>query len=217
MATQKELRVVVIGDELVAGAGDPKALGWSGRVLSRTEQAIRHRIAVNLPERLMHFELAVPGEGTAALNARWEAEAMRRFGPVDQTDNRLVVGLGWADARDGVSLARARLNLADILDRASSLKVRTFVVGPPPSPDPTIGVGTENNRIAALNDAYAEVAARRGVPYVDCYRPLVNHEQWRDDIATSPTKQPGQAGYGLMAWLVLHHGWQPWLGLPDES
>ena len=26
---------------------------------------------------------------------------------------------------------------------------------------------------------------------------------------------PGQAGYGLMAWLVLHTGWHTWLGLPD--
>ncbi len=24
---------------------------------------------------------------------------------------------------------------------------------------------------------------------------------------------PGQAGYGLMAWLVLHRGWFQWLGL----
>lgn len=214
---QKELRIVLIGDELVAGAGDPKALGWAGRVLSRTEQAVRQRSAPNLPERLLHFELAVPGEGSAALNSRWEAEAIRRIGPIDQADNRLVVGLGWADARGDVSMARARLNLANILDRSDALKVRTFVVGPPPSPNPATGVGTENNRIASLNDAYGEVAARRGVPYVDCFRPLVNHEQWRDDIASSPNQLPGQAGYGLMAWLVLHHGWQPWLGLPAES
>jgi hypothetical protein len=28
---------------------------------------------------------------------------------------------------------------------------------------------------------------------------------------------PGQAGYGLMAWLVLHTGWHQWLGLPDPA
>ena len=28
---------------------------------------------------------------------------------------------------------------------------------------------------------------------------------------------PGQAGYGLMAWLVLHTGWHGWLGLPDDA
>ena len=22
---------------------------------------------------------------------------------------------------------------------------------------------------------------------------------------------PGQAGYGLIAWLVLHHGWSEWI------
>ena len=26
---------------------------------------------------------------------------------------------------------------------------------------------------------------------------------------------PGQAGYGLMAWLVLHRGWYDWLDLPE--
>jgi len=27
---------------------------------------------------------------------------------------------------------------------------------------------------------------------------------------------PGQAGYGLIAWLVLHTGWHAWLGLPEN-
>lgn len=29
-------RICVVGDELVAGVGDPKALGWVGRVTART-------------------------------------------------------------------------------------------------------------------------------------------------------------------------------------
>jgi hypothetical protein len=28
---------------------------------------------------------------------------------------------------------------------------------------------------------------------------------------------PGQAGYGLIAWLVLHGGWDTWLDLGAES
>ena len=41
---------------------------------------------------------------------------------------------------------------------------------------------------------------------------LLNHEQWRQDLAANGGT-PGQAGYGLMAWLVLHRGWFQWLGL----
>ena len=35
---KRELRIVAVGDELVAGVGDPRALGWLGRVLARTPQ-----------------------------------------------------------------------------------------------------------------------------------------------------------------------------------
>jgi lysophospholipase L1-like esterase len=52
------------------------------------------------------------------------------------------------------------------------------------------------------------------VPYVDCYRPLNGHEQYRSDLGASGDGiHPGQAGYGLIAWLVLHGGWDRWLDL----
>jgi hypothetical protein len=55
------------------------------------------------------------------------------------------------------------------------------------------------------------------VPFVDCFAPLVQHEQWHADLAASGGQHPGQAGYGLLAWLVLHGGWHAWLGLPMTS
>ncbi|MEZ7905230.1 MAG: lysophospholipase, partial [Aquiluna sp.] len=30
-----DLRVVILGDELLTGAGDPKGIGWLGRVQAR--------------------------------------------------------------------------------------------------------------------------------------------------------------------------------------
>ena len=71
-----------------------------------------------------------------------------------------------------------------------------------------------NRRIEALAEAQADVCARRGITYVDCFRPLVNHDQWMADLAASPDRaHPGQAGYGLIAWLVLHNGWNEWIGI----
>ena len=71
-----------------------------------------------------------------------------------------------------------------------------------------------NRRIEALAEAQADVCARRGITYVDCFRPLVSHDQWMADLAASPDRaHPGQAGYGLIAWLVLHNGWNEWLGI----
>ncbi|MCR6491674.1 hypothetical protein LJB74_04265 [Cellulomonas sp. P24] len=55
------------------------------------------------------------------------------------------------------------------------------------------------------------------MPYVDTFTPLITHEQWLADLASGDGVLPGQAGYGLMAWLVLHTGWFDWLGLPDDA
>src|SRR5659263_482192 len=73
-------------------------------------------------------------------------------------------------------------------------------------------------RICVVGDELvADVAQRRRVPYVETYAPLARHEQWLADLAAGDGSTPGQAGYGLMAWLVLHSGWQRWLGLPDDA
>ena len=60
-----------------------------------------------------------------------------------------------------------------------------------------------------------ESAARRAVPYVDMYGPLARHEQWLADITMGDDDLPRQAGYGLMAWLVLHSAWYEWLGIDN--
>lgn len=192
------LRLLVVGDELTAGAGDPRALGWVGRVIART--------TAPLPPTVL--PLAVPGESTSDLAARWEQEVDRRLSP--EADNRLVIALGRADLEQGVSLARSRLNLANILDAADQRRIPAFVVGPPP------GGGVDGTALADLSAAFADVAGRRRVPYVDTFHPLAQHEQWLADLAAGDGSLPGQAGYGLIAWLVLHSHWNTWLGLPED-
>lgn len=199
MAAQQR-RIFVIGDELVTGTGDPKALGWVGRVTARTALDLR---PVVLP-------LAVPGETTAGLAGRWQEEVQRRLSP-EPGANHLVVALGRADLSAGISLARSRLNLANVLDTAESSGLAAFVVGPPP------GAHEDPDRQAELSAAFSDVATRRRVPYVETYAPLARHEQWLADLAAGDGHTPGQAGYGLMAWLVLHSGWNRWLGLPDDA
>lgn len=190
------LRICVVGDALAAGIGDNRGLGWTGRVAARTAAP---------PGGLAVFPLGVPGEATPQLLLRYRAEAWLRFSPA--ADNRLVIAPGSGDLDQGVSLARSRLNLANILDDARADAVSCLVVGPPPGAD-----RHANNRVLALSDAYADVCDRRDVGYVDCYNPLVGHEQWYADLAAGDGTHPGQVGYGLIAWLVLHRGWHSWLG-----
>jgi acyl-CoA thioesterase-1 len=191
-----DVAVCVCGDELVAGTGDPRALGWVGRVAARTPQ--EH-------VRLTTYALAVPAETTGGLAARWEAETSSRLG----ADGRLVLGLGIADLRDGTSLARSRLNLANVLDAATARSLPTFVVGPPPvlpdGPD-----SAHATTVGTLSEAFADVCERRRVPYVDTFTALRGHDEWFADLAASDGRVPGQAGYGLLAYLVLHGGWSQW-------
>ncbi len=193
------MRILFMGDELVAGLGDPRALGWTGRVMARTS---------NEPP-IMWMNLAVPGEDTARLAGRWEEEAKRRIAP--DIDCRLVIGLGSHDLDTSQTLARARLHLANLIDSAERIRLRTFVVGPPPRRDISKKIQGD------LTRAYSDVCVRRGIPFVDTFTPLAAHEQWNTDMTVSSSYTPRQAGYGLMAWLVLHNGWHEWLGVPPAS
>ncbi|WP_067781570.1 GDSL-type esterase/lipase family protein [Actinomyces vulturis] len=191
----EDLNVCFLGDELVAGYGDPRALGWTGRVMARTPRK----------QPIMWTTLAVPGETTTQMAARWSEEVARRS--THTGINALVIGVGAADVRAGISPARSRLALANILDGASTQRRSCFVVGPPPLP------GVNPDGMAQLAHASSEVCQRRGVPYVDTFTPLKNHDQWNTDVQVNGGQWPGQAGYGLLAWLVLHRGWYEWLGL----
>ncbi|GAA4284051.1 GDSL-type esterase/lipase family protein [Brevibacterium daeguense] len=191
----------MLGDELVAGHGDARCLGWVGRVAARTLPTVA---------AARFYPLGVPQEDSAALARRSMTEADLRFVP--EADNRLVLAPGSFDVDAGISTARSRLNLANVLDAALAAEVATFVVGPPPSLN-----ADRNRRIGELNAGFSDVALRRGIGYVDTFAPLQNHAGWMRDLASSADGLPGQEGYGLLAWLVLHRGWFDWLGVPAPA
>jgi lysophospholipase L1-like esterase len=180
-----QVRICVVGDALVAGVGDLKALGWVGRVSARTPQD-------EMPVTM--FALGVPGETTADLAARWWEESRRRFGSGmsgrpgpggaattgedGEVGCRLVLGLGHGDATRGLSLPRSRLNLANVLDDAHSRGLPVFVVGPPPAGPPE-----QQARIEELSATFGDVCRRRDVPFVDTYTRLLTHLRWLTDLA----------------------------------
>lgn len=193
----RQIGLCFVGDSFVAGVGDPKALGWVSRVVARTPVT---------DAQLASYNLGVQGESSTEVLGRWRAETAPRWASCNEP--RLVISFGLGDVHRGMTTARSRLNLANILDEAATTGIATFVVGPPPTADPEL-----NTRLETLVDAQADVCSRRRVTYVDCYRPLLGHDQWQADLAAGDGVHPGQAGYGLIAWLVLHAGWQEWLQL----
>nr|WP_165831849.1 GDSL-type esterase/lipase family protein [Brachybacterium endophyticum] len=199
------MRLIALGEELLAGVGDARALGWLGRAVAR-EQGARPRIQL--------YTSAIPGESSASLAERWDEEVRVRADAdglaQGLVEHRVVLGLGSADIDQGVSLARSRLNLAKVLDGLERMRIPSFVVGPPPSAD-----RERSASLVELSGAFDDVCARRRVPYVDTVRSLEGHDQWSSDLARTGTDRPGQTGYGLMAWLVLHGGFGRFLGTSD--
>src|SRR4051794_18016006 len=112
---------------MALGYGDPKALGWVGRVAARTPQ--------DEIDLTVH-NLGVRGDTTAGVVDRWRSEVGRRA--ADGADNRLVVSVGAGDVDTGLSLARTRLNLANVVDEAGGDGAPPLLVGPPPPGGPGV-------------------------------------------------------------------------------
>ncbi|MCS6710938.1 lysophospholipase [Brachybacterium sp. EF45031] len=196
------IRLIALGDELLAGVGDARALGWLGRAVA-SEQGPDARIDL--------FTSAIPQETSAELAERWTQDVSRltdaHAASAGLVEHRVVLGLGSADVTTGISLARSRLNLAKVLDGLERMRTPAFVVGPPPGLD-----RGRNQAIRELSAAFHDVCARRRVDYVDMVGGLEGHDQWIEDLSRTGGERPGQTGYGLMAWLVLHGGFGRWLG-----
>lgn len=196
--TRRDVRIVILGDAIISSAGDPKGMGWVGRVASKTPS--------NFP-RIDIFALPAPDETTSMLAERWQTEVQRRFSA--ETENKLVIALSNHDPAAGISISRSRLNIATIIDEAKRAGIESFLVGPTPHRNKEL-----NSEVEHLASGFEDVASRRGVPFVDCFRPLVEHEGWNLEIETSENGLPGQVGHGLIAWLVLNRGWYEWLEIP---
>jgi len=198
---RRNIRIVIIGDDLVGAGGDPKGLGWIGRVIAKTQSEY---------PRVDFYPLATPEISTAGMSEQWLEEASKRFAA--DTDNRLIICLNPNDINAGISMSRSRLNLANILDTATSKGVQCFVISPIPSRNPQLNYDIEH-----LSAGFEDVASRRSLPFVDCFRPLVDHAGFNEELKNSVLGLPGQLGHGLIAWLVLNQGWYRWLDLPEQE
>lgn len=194
MTGVRDVRVCVFGDSFVAGVGDAKALGWVGRVAARTP--------VSTGVALTVYPLGVRGDTCEDVVVRMPLESASRFARGD--DHGVVLAVGVADAVGSVSPLRSAATLEFGL---RSTAVRRLVVGPPP-----VGADDVRARIVELDRAYADVCDRLGVPYISTYGPLAEHRPWLRQLVSGGI-HPDQAGYGMLAYVVLNGGWYEWLGV----
>jgi acyl-CoA thioesterase I len=193
-AGPRDVRVCVFGDSFVAGVGDPKALGWVGRVAARTPPSTG--VALTM------YPLGVRGQTTEDIVVRMPLESSSRFARGDE--HGVVLAVGVADAFAEVSAVRSAATLEFGLQSAQAHRL---VVGPPP-----VGPDGMRGRIAELDDAYSSVCRRLEVPYISTYRALIGRKPWLQQEFADGV-HPGQAGYGMLANAVLAGGWYEWLGV----
>lgn len=186
----RDVRVCVFGDSFVAGVGDPKALGWVGRVAARTPPSTG--VALTM------YPLGVRGQTTEDIVVRMPLESSPRFARGDEHGLVLAVPANAADAPTR-SIATLEFGLG-------SVSARRLVVGPPP-----LGPADVRARIAQLDDALTAMCDRLDLPYISTYRALVGRRPWLDQKFADGV-HPGQAGYGMLANVILNGGWYEWLG-----
>lgn len=191
-----DMRLIFIGDSIVAGSGDDECRGWVGRVGSATRRAgVDHT----------PYNLGIGGDTTADVLARWEQEVTRRLS--DEIDNRLVAMAGVNDARDGVERdpEDSVRDLAAFVDGARGIGLEPLIVGPVPTRQPV-----ESERIGALSERFAAACAGAGAAYVEVHAALCDSESFLASME-SDGYHPDADGYAEIAQVVLHNGWWEWL------
>lgn len=197
-----ERRVLFFGDSFVAGAGDPTALGWVGRV-----SAAAH--AAGLP--LTPYNLGVRGQTSVEVAHRWQSEAWPRL--FAEASMYVVLSVSANDVIESgipgeprVSPARSVGALAGMLDEAQALELPAFVVGPPP-----VSELAPDQRLLDLTERFARLCAARDVPFVPVAGTLTGHALWREEVAAGDGAHPAAEGYAALAELVLAGGFLDWL------
>jgi lysophospholipase L1-like esterase len=193
----RDVRVCVFGDALVAGVGDPKALGWVGRVAARTPPSTGIALTA--------YPLGVRGEAIEDVVVRMPLESASRFARGDE--HRVVLAAGVVDAERDVRPARAAAALDFGL---AATGVPCLVIGPPPMGDDALRA-----RLAQLDAAYALICERIGVDYISTFERLDGRKPWHD--ARTDEGHPNQTGYGLLTRVILDGGWYDWLGVKPPS
>lgn len=180
----------MFGDSLIAALGDPRGIGWVGRVAAAQISGLT----------VTTYPLGVREESTEEVVVRMPLEAAARFARGD--DHRIVLATGISDAERGTDPLAAAAALDFGL---ASVGVPALVVGPPP-----VGGEELRRRIAEIDAVFTRVCARRGVPYVATYSRLVGRLPWERSVATGRS-HPDATGYALLARVVLEGGWRDWL------
>jgi lysophospholipase L1-like esterase len=191
------MRLIFIGDSIVAGTGDPECRGWAGRVGAASVRA---------GIELTAYNLGIGGDTSEGVLARWRDEVGRRVNP--EIDNLLVAQFGVNDARDGIEWPAAKTlgNLDRFLEETAGAGFDPMIVGPIPTAQPR-----ESERIGALSHAMGTACERARVSFIELHGGLRELPALIAEMERGDGYHPGPEGYDAIARAVQENGWWEWL------
>jgi lysophospholipase L1-like esterase len=205
-------RICFFGDSLTIGDSDSEGLSWPGR-LCRPLRAGQRGVTC--------YNLGINGDTARDIARRWEAEAVARAR--DGGPGALVFCFGVNDASTivgrgpQVPLAESRKCAEAILVAAQRMAPPLLIAPPPidervnPMVEGEITWDMRNATIQAYGEAYAEIATRLGVPWLDIHTPLLTDARYQAALAAVDGVHPAADGCARIAELVA--AWPEWQAL----
>lgn len=210
--------ICIFGDSLALGLGDADGGGWPGRVAALEDLGGHH---------LTLYNLSVAQDTSLDVADRWSLESrarLRRAGPAVG----LLFAFGLYDMvveAEEMGDPSPQVPLMDSIARAeatvqAACEVAPVLwVGPPPLRQrsaPLLENGRwlrfSHARLAALNAAYADVARRLRVPYLDLMAALEDCPDWQAAQGGGNGIHPTSGGHAAIAAAVHRWGgWRLWM------
>lgn len=214
---QQPLKIVVLGDSLVYGFGDPEGGGWVER-LRREWMSADH--AGNTGHIL--YNLGVRGDRTLQVAQRLETEFRNRGELRNRVPDLIVLSVGVNDSArvgrlDGknyTELSKFETQIGELLDHASQLCPVLFVGMVPVNEQkmPFLDCLFYNH---ADQYIYKEVTKKacsdRHIPYLDVFQQWIENSQkhspdWINDRLSGDGLHPNTMGYQTLLETVKNWG-----------
>ena len=195
-----EVRICFVGDSFVNGTGDPKCLGWTGR------------ICVNANKKgydITYYNLGIRRDTSTDIAKRWLQEVSPRL--PKEYDGRVIFSFGLNDTtlengKTRVDFADSIKNAREILSEAKSLY-----------PVLMVGLATyakqedpqRRQRNTDLCKQFALICNELNVPYLNVFPILEKSNIWINEAKANDGVHPRASGYAEFAQIV--ENWDAWL------
>ena len=208
---RQPLKVVVLGDSLVYGFGDPEGGGW-------VERLRRQWMLPDSPGHVL-YNLGVRGDGIRQVEERLEHEFRRRGELKNRVPDTIILSVGVNDSarlghlngRNYTDFDTFQSELAKLLDQAQQLCPVLFVGMVPvdetkmPFLDCLYYSHADQYR---YKEATRLACLKRQIPYLDIFESWMNRgTDWFYKRLSPDGLHPNIAGYKALLEDVIH--WEP--------